>query len=296
MSEVYRLVLGTAQWGLPHYGIANQTGKPGPDAVEAMLDLARQAGVRWLDTAAAYGDAEAILGQQRLSWHFRLVTKMAPNILDPIRDDHAIEERIVQDIQASIKRLGRLPDGYLFHSARYALRSQMMFALAEATERMEIGLWGVSCYEPDEALSAMRLGATAIQVPLNAFDRRMVEAGVLMEAERRAVTVFARAPYLQGLLVLPPEQLPPDLERAALPLAQFWVRASGNPAGFALSAALQAGPHRVVVGCETLAQCAHTISMAARPIPGAFEFVRTLEVPDGAIVNPSLWAPKAAAV
>jgi aryl-alcohol dehydrogenase-like predicted oxidoreductase len=56
-----RVILGTAQFGLS-YGISNEGGRVARDEVAGILSLASAEGVAALDTAAAYGDSEAVLG------------------------------------------------------------------------------------------------------------------------------------------------------------------------------------------------------------------------------------------
>ena len=53
------LCLGTAQFGLA-YGITNKAGQVSEATVKSLLAQAYQAGVRWLDTAQVYGNAEAV--------------------------------------------------------------------------------------------------------------------------------------------------------------------------------------------------------------------------------------------
>ena len=73
MSSLVELGLGTAQWGLP-YGIANTGGRPHCNEVRSILAEARLNGVRFLDTAHHYGEAESVLGDNGLE-DFRIVTK-----------------------------------------------------------------------------------------------------------------------------------------------------------------------------------------------------------------------------
>ncbi|MDX7819592.1 aldo/keto reductase, partial [Aeromonas caviae] len=56
-----RLALGTVQFGLD-YGISNHDGKVNDEELDAIIALARQAGIDTLDTAQAYGNAEQRLG------------------------------------------------------------------------------------------------------------------------------------------------------------------------------------------------------------------------------------------
>ena len=68
-----KLGLGTVQFGQA-YGVSNSRGQVLQENVRAILDRAAQAGVRVLDTAANYGEAEAVLAQQDIA-PFRVVTK-----------------------------------------------------------------------------------------------------------------------------------------------------------------------------------------------------------------------------
>ena len=71
-----QLCLGTAQLGQA-YGITNAAGQVLEDVAASLLLRADRAGVRWLDTAQAYGNAEAVLGRQLPSAHrFRLISKL----------------------------------------------------------------------------------------------------------------------------------------------------------------------------------------------------------------------------
>ncbi|MCL6483634.1 MAG: aldo/keto reductase, partial [Janthinobacterium lividum] len=73
-----KLALGTVQFGLP-YGITNSTGQVAQDEVIRILQRARGLGVDVLDTAAAYGQSEAVLGCCGDVAHaFRLITKTLP--------------------------------------------------------------------------------------------------------------------------------------------------------------------------------------------------------------------------
>jgi len=70
-----KLGLGTVQFGQA-YGVSNRTGQVSSDDVRTILDRAAAAGIRVLDTAANYGEAEAVLAGQNTQ-PFRIVTKTA---------------------------------------------------------------------------------------------------------------------------------------------------------------------------------------------------------------------------
>ena len=79
---ISKLILGTVQFGL-NYGIANSEGKPDLNKVRAILRCAADHGIRILDTAAAYGDSETVIGtvfaeDSALKNHFQVVSKIPP--------------------------------------------------------------------------------------------------------------------------------------------------------------------------------------------------------------------------
>jgi len=68
-----KLGLGTVQFGQA-YGVSNTSGQVSRAQVGAILDRAAGAGMRVLDTAANYGEAEAVLASFDLS-RFRVISK-----------------------------------------------------------------------------------------------------------------------------------------------------------------------------------------------------------------------------
>ena len=60
--SISELSLGTVQLGVS-YGINNQSGKPDRTQAFGILDTALTNGISALDTAAAYGDSEQVIGK-----------------------------------------------------------------------------------------------------------------------------------------------------------------------------------------------------------------------------------------
>ena len=56
-----KIALGTVQWGL-NYGISNKKGIPSKDELNRILSFADKSGINLLDTASAYGNSEARIG------------------------------------------------------------------------------------------------------------------------------------------------------------------------------------------------------------------------------------------
>lgn len=57
-----KMILGTVQLGID-YGINNELGKPSAKDTYEILDYAFKNGVKYLDTASAYGNSEEIIGR-----------------------------------------------------------------------------------------------------------------------------------------------------------------------------------------------------------------------------------------
>ncbi|MFT5004298.1 MAG: aryl-alcohol dehydrogenase-like predicted oxidoreductase, partial [Flavobacteriales bacterium] len=70
-----KLALGTVQFGVD-YGISNRQGKVVLHEVENILSLARAHNITTLDTAAAYGASEQVIGILNASSRFSIVTKI----------------------------------------------------------------------------------------------------------------------------------------------------------------------------------------------------------------------------
>lgn len=105
-----RLALGTVQFGLD-YGISNHDGQVSDEELDAIIALARQAGIDTLDTAQAYGNAEQRLGQRDIT-DFTLIDKLAPGL--PLSDVKAA-------LNNSLHWLGRKRlDGLLLHRSQDA--------------------------------------------------------------------------------------------------------------------------------------------------------------------------------
>lgn len=294
--NVPELVLGTAGFGLDRYPpLSNATGKPDDDALDALLRCAWESGITWLDTAEAYGDAEARLGR----WgkgvgRFRIVSKLVPNLWpDAACGASEVGATVSEHIAGSLARLGvtRL-DGYLLHSARYAHRGDILDPFLRCCADAGIPLAGVSCYEPDEALAALRAGCSAVQVPHSLFDLRARDAGVWVEAARRGAQVFARSPFCQGLLALPKgDARVPERARARHADFRDEVVRTCDPTAYALSFALSCGAP-VVFACDDLGQLRSDLATAAAPEPTAVLDAYRFGGATDAVVNPSLWTSR----
>lgn len=281
VPPVIDVILGTA--GLTRaYGITASGSPTRADAVE-LLAVARELGVRTLDTAPGYGDAEVVIGAH--ASEAAVHTKVAPGA------DPAVS------LAASLSRLRRDavdvlhihdPDAVLASDGRTVREAHALVG------RGALAL-GASVYTPtqfDAAVADPRV--TVIQAPLNLFDRRIGDDR-LAAAATAGTRVLARSVLLQGLLADPRGRrrghvpalesalaafaaIADDLGRAPEELALGWVRARSSLAG-------------VVVGVGGSAHLRALVSILAGPPLGSEELavLAAMPLPPADAVDPRCW-------
>ena len=284
-----RLALGTAQLGL-HYGVANRTGRPARAQAAAILAAAQAVPVAFLDTAPAYGDAEALLGE--------LLPPAAP-VAVVTKTPSGVAARpggVGAALAASLQRLRRpRVEGLLVHDRRELLAAEgeaLWRALVALRERGVVARLGVSVYHPEEALALhARFPLEIVQLPCNVLDQRAWSSGLIADLASAGVEVHVRSAFLQGALLLPPEQLPPWLAHGRAAVAAFQAHAQSlglTPLQAALGfVAALPGVHAVVCGAERPEQLAELVAgLGTRVVPG--DFTR-LASADRTLVDPSQW-------
>ena len=284
-----RLALGTAQFGL-RYGIANRSGRVERDAARAILACAAEAGIATLDTAVAYGDSEARLGELGVDG-WQIVSK-----LPPLPSDCAdVGSYVWQQTRDAMRRMRitRL-HGLLLHRPRDLLERNghtLYEALCGLRARDTVAKIGVSIYDPRELEELTgRFHLDIVQAPFNVIDRRLATSGWLARLHAAGIEVHVRSLFLQGLLLMSEAARPRYFNRwqSLFNSWRGWLdRNELTPlracVGFALS---YAEIDRAIVGVDSLEQLRAVVAEAAAPlmtVPG------NLTSEDSALVNPSQW-------
>ena len=303
-----RLVLGSAQWGMP-YGIANQSGPPEPRELEAMLVRARAAGVRSIDTARAYGDSEARVGElirklpSEPGW--RVITKLAPDVHAADQGIAETLERVAASLAQSRAALGQqtLPVVLLHRFAhRHACGGKLWRTLLAERDAGLIGALGVSAGSPEEAWAALEdPDIEALQVATSLLDLRLLRQGFFTSARERGRTIYVRSLFLQGVAHLGLEALPDFLGELAGPIRQ--IRATARALGVStralyLAFARDCLPGTLpVVGCERDAQLDEVLddwTAAELDIGKLMALVEALPTHADELVDPARWPARPA--
>jgi aryl-alcohol dehydrogenase-like predicted oxidoreductase len=206
-----QLGLGTVQFGLD-YGVSNHEGRPSEEEVRKILALAGERKLLVLDTAAAYGDSETVLGRCLPgNASFRVVTKTRP--LRECPGTIGAKAWIRDGFICSLDRL-RLEtvDALLAHHAGDLLGpsgGDLYAELVAAKRSGRVSRIGVSAYTGADIDAVLhRYDIDLIQIPLNVFDQRLLSGGQLARLKERAVEVHVRSIFLQGLLLMEPAATP----------------------------------------------------------------------------------------
>ena len=269
------LGIGTATFR-PDYGNV-----PGRDAGERLLRAALDGGVRYLDTAADYGDGERAIGCVAGDG-VRVCTKLpAAATLD--------------DVAASTARLGRAPDTILMHSAgaEQMAAAPIVGVLREAKARGLVQRIGASTYGVDNARHALQQPwCDAVQVEYSVLNQSVMR-GISRRASGQEIVV--RSVLCRGLLTARPPQSPrlparaQDAIDALAGYARDWNRGIEE---LAIRVALDTpGVDVVLVGVGTDDELEIALRAAAsRPLTiGEWDRLAALDRSDEDVTHPERW-------
>jgi len=270
------LVLGSVQLGLA-YGVANKTGKPSHGAALKLVRQAADSGVTQFDTARAYGDSEARLGEALDGRKVRTITKLSPLAeLSARATRHEVHAAVDASIAQSLSALRQDSiDCLLLHRASHmtAFDGAIWERLLQRHGDGSIQALGVSVQSPREALEAIaRPEVKHLQMPFNLLDWRWREAGVIDAVEQRAdIVVHTRSVFLQGLLAANDASIWPQIEGAnpavILKLIAGLAEEFGRESAADLCLAYVRGQNfvdGVVIGLETEAQLDLNLRLSTR--------------------------------
>jgi aryl-alcohol dehydrogenase-like predicted oxidoreductase len=262
--------------------VTNDQGRLTDDGLVRTIEAARAAGIRALDTAPAYGDAESRLAP----WasEFAITTKVLG----------AGERPIADQFKASLMSLGVSSlHGCLLHDWPSLTKPQAAAAVRELRalqEAEQVTAVGVSAYDDDDLARAIDAFGTVdvVQVPVNALDRRLTRSRALATIAEQGAQIQARSVFLQGLLAA----------RSTTPLGQHpdvvhfhdgCEEAGSNPIEVALGfVKAQPWVTHVVVGVTSAAEL-REISEAWGSAP-AIDAAAGEESHDLALIDPRQWA------
>jgi aryl-alcohol dehydrogenase-like predicted oxidoreductase len=296
-EQTPELGLGTVQLGLP-YGVSNTVGQTPISEARDILSAAKSHGVRYLDTARAYGTSEEVLGElTKGSESFRIITKLPP-LPTNIQNESEIRAWVKDNINSSLAAL-RIPSAYgvLIHNPLDAVSSFAKHIIAGLRECVELGLVsniGVSIYDRDQidrVTDSFRIDI--VQVPVNIFDQRLLKDNTLYKLKSDGIEIHARSIFLQGLLLMRPEDAPSYFDPIRAKLISFhrsceaWgVSPVVAGLNFVKTLPIDVG----LIGVNTHLQFKEIVESYERELSGqALSDFGSFEIRDPNFVNPALW-------
>lgn len=285
-----KIALGTVQFGLP-YGVSNHTGQTPLHEAARIVDLARSSGISVLDTAMAYVDSEARLGKIGVD-SFKVVTKLPPlpeNCSEP-------KKWAEEQVEGSLQRLGQKRlYGLLLHNPAQLLspNGQHLFkALQGFKARGLVEKIGISIYSPSELDELFPLFPfDIVQSPFNPVDRSLIASGWMQKLHAEGIEIHVRSVFLQGLLLMPADQIPTKFSRWS-PLWKNWHDWLSQNGIYPQAACLAFAKSfsevdQILVGVETSRQLEELLSVFDLPIPDSFPSIQST---DPNLINPSQWS------
>lgn len=204
LVNMAKLALGTVAFG-KDYGVTNEKGIVTQSELHKILLYCKEQKILTLDTAAAYGESESNLGRESdLISDFSIVTKTIPNV--------AVEQMEGRFLISLRNLKAKKLHGLLVHNPRELLseRGDDIWKLLERLKQNKlVDKIGVSIYTENEIEKIIaKYPIDLIQVPINVFDQRLLNSGVLSKLKAHGIEIHARSIFLQGILITDPQGLP----------------------------------------------------------------------------------------
>jgi aryl-alcohol dehydrogenase-like predicted oxidoreductase len=286
---VSALSLGTVSLGVDYgIGAPDRFGRPSEEEAIALVRTAVERGITLVDTAPAYGAAEATVG--------RAVGGDARAI---VATKIGAGADVNASIDASRRALGRdVLDIVQVHNATAALidEGSMTRAMVGAKRRGAVRVLGATVYDAETATAVIRSGEYGVlQVALSVLDQRM-RRDVIPRAAAAGIGVVVRSAFLKGALTPKAVWLPDALtplrraaERARDQLAGgSWSELPRVALRYCLSVPDVAS---VLVGVRTLDELDAALGAeAAGPLDGeTLSRAGGLAIEEDELLNPSRW-------
>jgi aryl-alcohol dehydrogenase-like predicted oxidoreductase len=275
-----KIALGSVQFGV-NYGISNSYGQTPSAEVSRILESAKFHGIETIDTSYNYGDSESVLGSNPLGM-FKIVSKF------PFPKEGKTLDGILSE---SLQRLNVSSIyGWLCHEPDQLIAHPFMYSEAKnAKDKGLVSKIGVSVYAPEQLSRIISLIGIPdiVQVPFNILDRRF--ESILVELKLAGTEIHVRSAFLQGLLLMSPNELKPFFQPLKSWLSEF--NEAFPSTELKINAALKfclnhSTIDKTVIGINTSKQLETNIT-ALNQQESSFPPIPT-DLPSE-IINPSMW-------
>ena len=282
--------LGTVQFGMK-YGIANNGEETPLKEISSILEFCRKSGIDTIDTALGYGSSQLKLGLSSVE-DFKVITKIPPLKEDTLDISNILRKNLYESLEelkldSIYGLLMHKPSDFLAKNNKYLINTLNKFKEEGLVKKI-----GCSIYDPSDLSYLINLlDLDMVQAPLNVFDRRLLESGWLLKLKENNIEVHVRSCFLQGLLLMSKEQLPPKFKHSEK-LFKKWFEFLNKNNISQLSACLSfvnscKGIDRILVGVQTKKQLEEIINVEIKNINKSQ--IENLSSNNLDLIDPSRW-------
>jgi uncharacterized protein len=293
MSYINKLILGTVQLGL-EYGINNIAGKPAMDKAVSILSLAYEKGIRCLDTAEAYGNAQEVIGYYHKSnccGKYKVITKLRYD--KTFENEAEFQKHFLKNLE--VLNVSFI-DAYMFHNFETYQCFPFWHELQQLMEQNLVKKIGISVYTNEQALEvALDERIKVVQLPFNLLDNYSLRGNVLALLKKQQKEVHIRSVFLQGLFYKDRDNLGSlsPLKENLKQLDILSKKSRLSIGSLALAYCLrQPYIDKVLIGVETEAQLIDNVVMAAEADKIDQEVLKSIDyiqVAAPRLLNPNNW-------
>lgn len=279
-----KIVLGTVQFGL-NYGINNSNGQTDEEEVAHILEEANHNFIYTLDTSAAYGNSESVLGRNIGNIPFNIISKYPQGKL-------SVEE--VFNNSLKLLKTNSLY-GYLVHHFEFYQSCPEIFdSFRKLKEDNKVRKIGFSIYNPEQLqiLLDKNVKFDIIQFPYNIFDRQFEPYfPTLLEL---GIEVHTRSAFLQGLFFKDTNTLPSYLLPLKRDLDSLHEYCKGNEISLESMALNYLIDNQfidgVLIGVDNCEQLKKNINTVQNKLsPKDIDFIDSIIIKDKRLLNPVNW-------
>lgn len=287
MNE-HKLILGTVQFGLP-YGINNIAGQPNTQEVFSILNKAYEYGIKTIDTAAAYGNSEQLIGEflkKNPEKQYKIITKISTK-------DNGFENSLTRSLSSlNVDSI----DTVLFHS--YSDFKQNIQSQEKDIIRLKGKLFkkiGVSVYDNNEIIELIENDLIDIvQTPFNLLDNESQRGELFRALKDKGKIIHTRSSFLQGLFFMNKERIPiglrelqPFLDDVKELARQYHINLQTLSLNYVLSKNFING---VLFGVDNLNHLQDNLHNINQKLPAELiTSIDRLHVKNNILLNPSKW-------
>ena len=284
------IILGSANFDQV-YGIKKNFIKK--KKIKELLNFATKKKIKIIDTSPLYNKSEEIIGALNNN-RFKIISKI-PKTPKKIKKK-SVNKWLSENIMTSLQNLKiKNFECLLMHNANSLLTKNGEEMYKSIKNIKALGLTkkiGISIYDFNTLNKILKkFKFDLIQVPLNVYDRRLIEGGWLKELKKKNIEIHVRSIFLQGVLILKSSKFPVKLKKLKkyFIIWENWLKKNKlNPVHICLAFILkQSKFNGLVIGCNSKNQLKQILKLKSKKINFSLP---NMKVKNNNLIDPRKWS------